>query len=134
MLRLGDLRRYGGDATRAAAWYERARRAEPGRGDAENGLGAVTQARDRPVTAAVHYWRASHAARPFRPAARNFEAMLEVLRGRADDAASTVVLAFDGDAAAASARLEYLQAEKALSVARLAECAALLEHARVVVV
>ena len=134
MLRLGDLRRYGGDATRAATWYERARRAEPGRGDAENGLGAVAQARDRPVTAAVHYWRASYAARPFRPAARNFEAMLEVLRGRADDAASTVVLAFDGDAAAASARLEYLRAEKALSVARLAECAALLEHARVVVV
>lgn len=72
----------------------------------------------------------AHAARPFRPAARNFEAMLGVLRGRADDeAASTVVLAFDGDAAAATARLGNLRARKALSLARLAECAALLEHA-----
>lgn len=61
LLRLGDLRRYGGDATRASVWYERARRAEPGRGDADNGLGAVAQARDRPVTAAFHYWRAVHA-------------------------------------------------------------------------
>ena len=87
------------------------------------------------MTTAVHYWRAAHAARPFRPVVRNFEAVLEVLRGHADDdAASTVVLAFDGDAAVATARLADLQARKALSVARLAECAALLEHARVVVV
>ena len=130
LLRLGDLRRYGGDAKRATAWYERARRAEPGRGEAENGLGAVAQATGRPVTAAYLYWRGSRAARPFRPAARNFKAMLEILRGRADDeAASTVVLAFDGDAAAASARLADLRARKALSAARLAECEALLEHA-----
>ena len=130
LLRLGDLRRYGGDAKRATAWYERARRAEPGRGEAENGLGAVAQATGRPVTAAYLYWRGSRAARPFRPAARNFKAMIEILRGRADDeAASTVVLAFNGDAAAASARLADLRARKALSASRLAECEALLEHA-----
>ena len=131
LLRLGDLRRYGGDAKRATAWYERARCAEPGRGEAQNGLGAVAQASGRPVTAAYLYWRGSRAARPFRPAARNFKAMIEILRGRADDdeAASTVVLAFDGDATAASARLADLRARKALSAARLAECEALLEHA-----
>ena len=131
LLRLGDLRRYGGDAKRATAWYERARRAEPGRGEAENGLGAVAQATGRPVTAAYHYWRGSRAVRPFRPAARNFKAMLEILRGRADDdeGASIVVLAFDGDAVAASARLADLRARKALSESRLAECEALLEHA-----
>ncbi|CAH0378043.1 unnamed protein product [Pelagomonas calceolata] len=131
LLRLGDLRRYGGDAKRATAWYERARRAEPGRGEAENGLGAVAQATGRPVTAAYLYWRGSRAARPFRPAARNFKAMLEILRGRAEDdeAASIIVLAFDGDAAAASARLADLRARKALSASRLAECEALLEHA-----
>ena len=129
LLRLGDLRRYGGDAKRATAWYERARRAEPGRGEAENGLGAVAQATGRPVTAAYLYWRGSRAARPFRPAARNFKAMIEILRGCADEAASTVVLAFDGDKAAASARLADLRARKALSTARLAECEALLEHA-----
>ena len=56
--------------------------------------------------------------------------MIEILRGRADDeAASIVVLAFDGDAAAASARLADLRARKALSASRLAECEALLEHA-----
>jgi hypothetical protein len=131
LLRLGDLRRYGGDAKRATAWYERARRAEPGRGEAENGLGAVAQATGRPVTAAYLYWRGSRAARPFRPAARNFKAMIEILRGSAaaDEAASTVVLAFDGDKAAASARLADLRARKALSASRLAECEALLEHA-----
>ncbi len=131
LLRLGDLRRYGGDAKRATAWYERARRAEPGRGEAENGLGAVAQATGRPVTAAYLYWRGSRAARPFRPAARNFKAMIEILRGSAadDEAASIVVLAFDGDAAAASARLADLRARKALSASRLAECEALLEHA-----
>ena len=131
LLRLGDLRRYGGDAKRATAWYERARRAEPGRGEAENGLGAVAQATGRPVTAAYLYWRGSRAARPFRPAARNFKAMIEILRGRAadDEAASTVVLAFDGDKAAASARLADLRARKALRASRLAECEALLEHA-----
>ena len=31
--------RPGGDAKRATAWYERARRAEPGRGEAQNGAG-----------------------------------------------------------------------------------------------
>ena len=130
LLRLGDLRRYGGDAKRATAWYERARCAEPGRGEAQNGLGAVAQANGRPVTAAYHYWRGSRAARPFRPAARNLKAMIEILRGRADDeAASTVVLAFDGDTAAASARLANLRARKALSASRLAECEALLKHA-----
>ena len=131
LLRLGDLRRYGGDAKRATAWYERARCAEPGRGEAQNGLGAVAQASGRPVTAAYLYWRGSRAARPFRPAARNFKAMIEILRGRADEdeAASIIVLAFDGDAAAAFARLADLRARKALSAARLAECEALLEHA-----
>ena len=131
LLRLGDLRRYGGDAKRATVWYERARCAEPGRGEAQNGLGAVAQASGRPVTAAYHYWRGSRAARPFRPAARNFKAMLEILRGRAadDEAASTVVLAFDGDTAAASACLADLRARKALSASRLAECEALLKHA-----
>jgi len=131
LLRLGDLRRYGGDAKRATAWYERARCAEPGRGEAQNGLGAVAQATGRPVTAAYLYWRGSRAARPFRPAARNFKAMIEILRGTAadDEAASTVVLAFDGDAAAASARLADLRARKALSASRLAECEALLKHA-----
>ena len=38
-------------------------------------------------------------------------------------------LLFDGDAAAASARLADLRARKALSASRLAECEALLEHA-----
>ena len=87
------------------------------------------QATGRPVTAA--YLTGDRAPRGRWPAARNFKAMIEILRGSAadDEAASTIVLAFDGDKAAASARLADLRARKALSASRLAECEALLEHA-----
>ena len=127
LLRLGDLRRYGGDAKRATAWYERRAAREPGRGEAENGLGAVAQATGRPVTAAYLYWLDAGAA--VQTGGAQFLGHASRSAGSDDEAASTVVLAFDGDAAAASARLADLRARKALSASLSRSAVGALEHA-----
>ena len=130
LLRLGDLRRYGGDAKRATAWYERARCAEPGRGEAQNGLGAVAQAGGRPVTAAYH-WRRGRARRGVQAGGAQFQsddrdpAGPRRRRGRLYRRSGVR----QEDAAAASARFADAEARKALSASRLAECEARLEHA-----